>query len=133
MGGESSLAEEEIDRSIQLKILTELQRVNARLDSVEDEVAAGTSGLSNASSRSTKNIKDNSQLCTKPKQTCVKSVNYVKTTVVDSSSDELDVPEIKFLRASKSVQQQADQRLAQLDQCPRYCKSQIEVKTWWKY
>ena len=88
MGGESSLAEEEIDRSIQLKILTELQRVNARLDSVEDEVAAGTSGLSNASSRSTKNIKDNSQLCTKPKQTCVKSVNYVKTTVVDSSSDE---------------------------------------------
>ena len=105
----------EMAGSVQSKILTELQKMNARLDMVEHQVA-GTSGSSKHGSQDSKLSKSVKS------KTCQKSVKSrtVSSESSDSSSDEDEIPSLSELRVSKKIQKQVDQKIAQLG------KSQIQ-------
>ena len=86
---------------VQTKILEQLERVNSRLDHMEDEVAQ---------------VKQHSA-----KQKKISSLSLAsKSSSVqesDSSSDESLVPSLSMLKSSKDIQQQVDSRLRELEEC----------------
>ena len=110
-GSGDDSSEEETWVPVQDQILNELRKVNARLDTIEDGVAeASASG----SSKDRKKAKlSNSSVGVKKYSS--KPSKWL-TSSSDSSSDELEVPNIKSLRTSRVIQEKVDQRLAKLEQ-----------------
>ena len=98
--------------SIQIKILEELQKVNRRLDSVEEDMATvkktmhqKTGKLSNFSKSKLKQGKN----------------SIVSES--ESSSDESIVPSLTVLKTSSDIQKQVDKRLHQLQEASASFKS----------
>ena len=89
---------------IQLKILSQLEKVNRRLDQVEDKVAEATSG-SGKRKLSTSVLTSTVKKSSKPKNSKI---------LTDSSSDESDTPSLDTLRSYK-LQKQVDKRMRELE------------------
>ena len=87
---------------MQTKILEQLERVNSRLDHMEDKVAQ-------VKQHSAKQKKISSLLSLASKSSPVQES--------DSSSDESLVPSLSILKSSKDIQQQVDSRLRELEEC----------------
>ena len=105
---EASSGDEGTDQAstaLQSQILKELQRVNARLDAVEDRVAAGHQ---QAAAQGHKDFKLSTSKCSRKE-----SKRVVVTS--DSSSDESDIPDISSLRSSRELQKKVDHRLSKLE------------------
>ena len=96
---------------VQLQILKELQRVNSRLNAVEERVAAGHQETSVLGQK-------NSKLSTFKYHSGEKKSKKVVVTS-DSSSDESDIPDISSLRSSRDLQKRVDQRLKKLEENSR--------------
>ena len=104
--------------SIQVKILEELQKVNRRLDSVEEDVATikktthqKTGKLSNFSKRKLKQCK----------------ASIVSES--ESSSDESIVPSLTVLKTSSDIQKQVDKRLRQLQEASASSSGKNDFKS----
>ena len=104
--------------SIQVKILEELQKVNRRLDSVEEDVATvkktthqRTGKLSNFSKSKLKQCKNN------------------VSSESESSSDESIVPSLSVLKTSSDIQKQVDKRLRQLQEASASNSGKNDLKS----
>ena len=104
--------------SIQVKILEELQKVNRRLDSVEEDVATvkktthqRTGKLSNFSKSKSKHCKS----------------SFVSES--ESSSDESIVPSLNVLKTSSDIQKQVDKRLRQLQEANASTSGKNDLKS----
>ena len=93
--------------TVQHKILKELQRVNARLDAVEDR-------LDNPSSGQLKPKLSSPSVCGKKSVKC-KTKASLFTTDSSSDSDDSNIPDVNALRTSRLIQKKVDERLAQLE------------------
>ena len=89
---------------IQLKILSQLEKVNRRLDQVEDKVAEATSG--------TRERKLSTSVLTSTVKKSTKAKN--NKILTDSSSDDSDTPSLDTLRSYK-LQKQVDKRIRDLE------------------
>ena len=87
---------------LQQEILRQLQRVNNRLDSVEQDLVT-VKGTENKQTHKISSF-DKSKV----------SVSEVSMSESDSSSDESLVPSLNVLKSKKSIQRKVDQRLKQL-------------------
>ena len=99
-GGEASATDQ--TTLLQQEILKQIQRVNYRLDSVEQDLVT----VKETAHKQTYNISksDKSNVC----------VNDVSESESESSSDESLVPNLNVLKSKKSVQVKVDERLKQL-------------------
>ena len=91
--------------SIQVKVLEELQKVNRRLDSVEEDMATVKKTTHQKTGKLSKFSKSKLKQC--------------KTSIVsesESSSDEPIVPSLTVLKTSSDIQNQVDKRLRQLQE-----------------
>ena len=100
-GGESLNGQQ-----LQLQILNQLERVNKRLDTVEDKVAEATSGASTKSKLSRDFVTSSVKKCKKCKK-------YVES-LTESSSDDSDTASLETLRSHK-LQRQVDKRIRALE------------------
>ena len=110
---ESDMSEEDqSEDTVQHKILKELQRVNARLDAVEDRMDKPSA--SQASSSQSDFKLSSPSVCGRKR---VKSKVKSKVITSDSSSDSDDsyLPNVNSLRTSRMIQKKVDERLAQLE------------------
>ena len=98
--------EEEEEQGVQSQILKQLQLMNKRLGEVEQQVQAKDSRHK---------TKDLQKLSTPTCSNCDKSKGVCYSDSKVTSSDESDVPDISYLRSSKSIQKQVDCRLSQLE------------------
>ena len=93
--------------TVQHKILKELQRVNARLDAVEDRMDNPSSSqldpkLSSPSVRFKKSVKSRAKA-------------RLLSSDSSSDSDDSNMPNVNSLRTSRLIQKKVDERLAQLE------------------
>ena len=93
--------------TVQHKILEELQRVNERLDAVENRMDNPSSNqldpkLSSPSVRVKKSFKSRAKA-------------RLLSSDSSSDSDDSDIPNVNSLRTSRLIQKNVDERLAQLD------------------
>ena len=102
--------EEEGSSDIQARILQELQRMNSRLDVVEQQVGK-------KSSRSSKDNEKKRKLSTVCKPIKSDSKLKYKSQVLcsDVSSDVSDFPSLSDIKSSKAVQRKVDRSIANLD------------------
>ena len=101
--------------------MKELQRVNSRLNAVEEQVATGHQQTVVPGQKKAK-------LSTLKYQSGKKKSKKVVVTS-DSSSDESDIPDISSLRSSRELQKRVDQRLSKLEESSRSkgnCTSKIK-------
>ena len=120
-GAETSSEEEHSSSGLQALILQQLQRVNSRLDAVEDRLgdhSHGRTGNKDSTKLSTPQClvksSQKSKKCNKSK---------VKHVVSESSSDDESLPSLSVLRSSRDIQKAVDKRLAEIESC-----SQVEGK-----
>ena len=112
----TSESEEEQDVSIQSRILKELKKASAYLDTVESQVAgAATEDATVSRAKWWGTAKDDIKLSTARKFKKSNGNSH------ESTSDDSDVPNINVLKSSNWVLKKVDQRLAQLD---RPCSGQ---------
>ena len=90
------------ESTVQHKILMELQKVNTRLDAVEDRMDKPST--SQASSSRLDSKLSSPSICGKK----------VVSSDSSSDSDDLDIPNVNTLRTSRIIQKKVDQRLVQL-------------------
>ena len=100
------------DHTVQDKILRELRRVNARLDTVEDRME----NTSSQASSSHMDLKLSSSSLGARKSVKSKAKNKVITSDSSSDSDDSEIPNVTSLRMSRIIQKKVDERLAQLEQ-----------------
>ena len=91
--------------AIQRQILEQLQRVNRRLDEVEDKVSTGT--------QCSKHSKD-ADTSKKLSSSSHKTVKKYITSDSDSSEDEV-LPSLSSMRQSAKIQRQIDSRIRELE------------------
>ena len=89
---------------IQTRILEQLQKVNDRLDAMEDKVEEVAQS----------HPKDNTKLSTKYLSSKVSHVSSETSDESDESDSDSSVPDIETLRKSEQLQKQVDSRLRQL-------------------
>ena len=91
---------------VQFQILKELQRVNSRLDAVENQV-----------SKKKRKSKDIPVAWPKISNCCssVSKKMIVKGSSSESSSDDEDIPSLSNIRASMKIQKCVDDRIAQIE------------------
>ena len=108
---ERGLVEEAAGQGVQLQILAELRSMSARLEAVEGQV--NKQGSVHGSTK-TKGQKLSS---------CTKSKKFVKQSdtsssesneSLESSDDEVKIPQLSHIRSSKEVQRQIDRSIAKL-------------------
>ena len=120
-GAETSSEEEHSSGGFQPLILQQLQRVNSRLDAVEDRLvdhSHGRTGNKDSTKLSTPQcLVKSSQKSKKHKKSKVKHV------VSESSSNDKSLPSLSVLRSSRDIQKAVDKRLAEIESC-----SQVEGK-----
>ena len=104
--------------SIQVKILEELQKVNRRLDSVEEDVAT----VKTTTHQKTGKLSNFSK--SKLKQ-CKSSI----VSESESSSDESIVPSLTVLKTSSDIQKQVDKRLCQLQEASASSSGKNDFKS----
>ena len=104
------------ENTVQMQILKELQRMNARLDAVEDQVA----GPSKRPEKQHKEVYEQSKLSRL--NSCKHAVsNSCKSRVVDVSESDSDtdsvtnVPSLSTLRDSVKIQKKVDARLREIE------------------
>ena len=124
-----SIGEESLNRQqLQWQILNQLERVNKRLDTLEDRVAEATSG------NSTK-TKLSKEFLTSSVKKGRKSKKYVES-LSESSSDDSDTPSLETLRSHK-LQRQVDKRIRALERSSQSSgnekNAKVKIKTWGKY
>ena len=93
-----------------IQILKELQRVNSRLEVVENKVAE--------TSTTTQGPKDTHKLSSFPKTKQVhKHCKHKKFcySSSESASEDSDVPDLAYLRSNKRIQKKVDDRIAELE------------------
>ena len=108
---DSSSEDEHSSGGLQARILQELQKVNSRLDAVEDKVQEH-------SFRST-DQRDFSKLST-PKYSVhndkrSRKSKKSKTSRYDSSSEDEVLPSLSVLKSSRNIQRQVDARIAEIE------------------
>ena len=96
--------EEGQQAEIQTRILEQLQKVNDRLDAMEDKVEEVAQSQS----------KDNTKLSKKHFNSRVSHVSSESSDESDESDSDSSVPDIETLRKSEQLQKQVDSRLRQL-------------------
>ena len=94
--------------AVQQLILQQLQRVNPRLDSVEERMSQVDQGAKKKDI--TKLSRTSLELCNKKSKS--KKVPHVMSS--ESSSDESDLPSLSVLKSSRQVQRKVDERLAEI-------------------
>ena len=104
--------------SIQLKILEELQKVNRRLDSVEEDVAT----VKKTTHQKTGKLSNFSKSIVKQSKSSIVSES-------DSSSDESIVPSLTVLKTSSDIQKQVDKRLHQLQEASASTSGKNDFKS----
>ena len=104
--------------SIQVKILEELQKVNRRLDSVEEDMAT----VKKTTHQKTGKFSNFSK--SKLKQ-CKNSI----VSESESSSDESIVPSLTVLKISSDIQKQVDKRLRQLQEASASSSDKNDFKS----
>ena len=100
---------EEEGEMVNAQILKQLQVMNKRLEEVEQQVASGKSTQHKKSKDMLKLSKTSCCNCDKSKGLCCSG------NISATSFDESDIPDITYLRSSKSVKKQVDQKLSQLE------------------
>ena len=117
--GLSSLVEEQklkdsdsVTGDVQVLILQELRKVSKRLDVVEERIEGqGTSAAGTTLGKGVKLSKKSAQ----SSDVVVKQKKRLKlVSSSDSSDDELELPELKAIRSSRSIQKKIDKKLASL-------------------
>ena len=112
-----SSSEEDEGNAVQLRILAELKRVNARLDAVENKVESSSSGGVRPKERQSKT--ELSKLNSKNLGIhCDKSGSKKKKLIVQSDSEsdsDSSIPELHVLRSSEIIQRKVDARLRELE------------------
>ena len=109
---QSSSEDEHSSGDLQARILQELQKVNSRLDAVEDKVQEH--------SRST-DQRDFSKLSTPErsvhsnKKSRKSKKSKTSRYVSDSSSEEESLPSLSVLKSSRDIQRQVDARIAEIE------------------
>ena len=104
--------------SIQLKILEELQKVNRRLDSVEDDVAT----IKKTTHQKPGKLSNFSKSKVKQSESSIVSES-------DSASDESIVPSLTVLKTSSDIQKQVDKRLHQLQEASASSSGKNDLKS----
>ena len=110
-------SEEDEGHAVQLQILAELRRVNARLDAVEDKVENSSSGGVRPKERQSKT--ELSKLSSKNSGIHCEKVSSKKKKIIvqsdiDSDSDS-SIPDLHVLRSSEIIQKNVDARLHELE------------------
>ena len=112
-----SSSEEDEGNAVQLQILAELKRVNARLDAVENKVESSSSGGVRPKERQSKT--ELSKLSSKNLGIhCDKSGSKKKKLIVQSNNEsdsDSSIPELHVLRSSEIIQRKVDARLRELE------------------
>ena len=104
--------------SIQVKILEELQKVNRRVDSVEEDVAT----VKKTTHQKTGKLSNFSKT----------KLKHCKSSIVsesESSSDESIVPSLNVLKTSSDIQKQVDKRLHQLQEANASTSGKNDLKS----
>ena len=112
-------SDDEIQENVQQQMLLQLQCMNQRLEEVEQCVTGVEQHKGSKDS-----LKLSKSLCSGKDSVCHKSR-------VSSSLDESDVPDMSYLKTSKSIQRQVDQMLVQLNQCAQVqgkCSQKVKSK-----
>ena len=108
--------ESNLDGDVQVLILQELRRVNARLDTVEEQIAEKGSTSSTAQGKGQKlskaSVHNSCSVARKSKQTSFSSSS-------ESSEDDSDIPSLQTIRSSKSIQAKIDKKLTSLEKSKR--------------
>ena len=99
---------------VQQQILVQLQRVNNRLDNMDDEMAEVK--------RCTGQTKKMSSL------SLAQKASKADSSDSDSSSDESLVPSLSHLKSARDIQRQVDNRLRELEECSFTPKGQGKQK-----
>ena len=107
--GESP-ADEAEDQNVQQQILTELKKMNSRLNVVEVQVAEGRTVDKRKKSKGRKLSR--SQKCTK--YTKARDSSSDSSESMESSRDESGLPSLAHIRSSKDTQRKIDKSLAKL-------------------
>ena len=100
---------------LQLQILDQLEKVNRRLDQVEDRMAGPTAG--------TQKLSTNIVTSTVKKDKAKKTLPVLS----DSSSDESEVPSLYVLKSSK-LQRHVDRRIKDLEQDSQCSGNEMRYK-----
>ena len=101
-------SEEEVDGdTVQLQILAELRRVNARLDAVEDKVESNSSSSGGAHQKERQHKNEQSKFSSKSSGShCDKKSSKRKQIVVESDSEtnsDNSIPDLHVLRSSEII------------------------------
>ena len=109
---QSSSEDEHSSGDIQARILQELQKVNSRLDAVEDKVQEHSSSTDRRDSfklNTPERFVHNVNKSRKSKKS--KATRHVS----DSSSEEESLPSLSVLKSSRDIQRQVDTRIAEIE------------------